>query len=273
MDIQTISCVYFSPTGTTRTIVGNTAAGMKAGQIEMIDLTKRSQCNVYNLEKGIAIIGIPVYYGRVPEEAVSRLELLTGNKTPAVIVAVYGNRAYDDALKELFDIATARGFIPIAAGAFIGEHSYSFSNYPIAQGRPDASDLEKARAFGNKIREKVLKFESVEKAALIDVPGNFPYVEPKTLLLIKEARKTTSYAPETDMNLCTKCGKCTEVCPTGAVSPDEPYDTDKSQCIVCQACVKICPVAARQMNNETFGTRRKWLYDNCRARKEPEWYL
>jgi ferredoxin len=273
MDVQTISCVYFSPTGTTRTIIENIAAGMHAEQAVMVDMTKRSNRTLQTFDKGIVIIGVPVYYGRVPEEAVSRLELLTGNKTPAVIVAVYGNRAYDDALKELFDIATARGFIPIAAGAFIGEHSYSSSAYTIGQGRPDASDLEKARAFGDKIREKVLQFESVEKAALADVPGNFPYVEPKTLLLIREARKTTSYAPETDMDLCIRCGKCAEICPTGAVSPDEPYDTDKSQCIVCQACVKICPVAARQMNNETFGTRRKWLYDNCRTRKEPEWYI
>jgi ferredoxin len=273
MDIKTVSCVYFSPTGTTRTIVENIAEGMQAGKAGMVDFTKRSQRSARTFDKEIVIIGVPVYYGRVPEEAVSCLALLTAKQTPAVLVAVYGNRAYDDALKELCDTAEARGFIPVAAGAFIGEHSYSSSACPIAQGRPDESDLEKARAFGHEVSKKMSGLDSVEKAVLNVVPGNFPYIEAKTLNLIKEARKNTSFAPETDVALCTKCGKCVEVCPTGAVSPDETYITDKWQCIICHACVKICPENARIMQNESFDAKIKWLYDICQSRKEPECYI
>ncbi len=273
MDIKTVSCVYFSPTGTTKTIVENIAEGMQAGQVRMVDFTKRSQRGTYTFDKEIVIIGVPVYYGRVPEEVISCLALLAAKQTPAVLVAVYGNRAYDDALKELYDTAAARGFIPIAGGAFIGEHSYSSPAYPIAQGRPDVSDLQKARAFGAEVSKKMLHFDSVDKAALANVPGNFPYIEAKTLNLIKEARKNTSFAPETDVALCTKCGKCVEVCPTGAVLPDETYITDKWQCIICQACVKICPENARKMHNETFDAKIKWLFDICQSRKEPECYI
>lgn len=273
MDIQTISCVYFSPTGTTRAIVENIASGIQAEQIDIMDFTKRSQRSRYAFDNEIVILGAPVYYGRVPEEVTDFLIKLTANQTPVVLVVVYGNRAYDDALKELYDIAKARGFIPIAGGAFIGEHSYSSSAYPIAQGRPDSIDLKKARAFGNEVSKKILRLDSVEKATLAVVPGNFPYIEPKTLNLIKEARKIVSYAPETDTNLCIKCGKCNEVCPTGAVPPNEPIKTDKWQCIICHACIKSCPSGARQMKNESFDAKIKWLYDICQSRKEPEWYL
>jgi ferredoxin/flavodoxin len=273
VDIQSITCVYFSPTGTTKVIVENIAKGMQAKRIESVDFTKRSQRNKHVFGNEIVILGVPVYYGRVPEEVTARLAAFTAKQTPVVLVVVYGNRAFDDALKELYDIAAARGFVPVAAAAFIGEHSYSSSAYPIAQGRPDESDLEKARAFGGIIREKLLQLESPEKANIITVPGNFPYVEMKTLNLIKEARKTTSFAPETDTNLCTCCGKCAEVCPTGAISPEEPYTTDKWQCIICHACLKICTAGARQMKNESFDAKVKWLYDMCQPRKEPEWYL
>lgn len=47
--------------------------------------------------------------------------------------------------------------MPVAAGAFVGEHSYSTPATPIAQGRPDARDLIAATAFGAQVREKLAK--------------------------------------------------------------------------------------------------------------------
>lgn len=63
------------------------------------------------------------------------------NNCTAIIVVVYGNWDYVDALIELRDIAVKMGFKPIAAAAFIGEHSFSTEDSPIAYGRPDISDL------------------------------------------------------------------------------------------------------------------------------------
>ena len=42
---------------------------------------------------------------RIPIDAVHRLGRLKGHDTPAVIIVVYGNRAYEDALLELKDLA------------------------------------------------------------------------------------------------------------------------------------------------------------------------
>lgn len=51
---------------------------------------------------------MPVYAGRVPTLAVERLKDIKTSGVKCVIVAVYGNRAYKDALVEMQDVATER---------------------------------------------------------------------------------------------------------------------------------------------------------------------
>ena len=82
-----------------------------------------------------------------------------GDGTPAVLVVVYGNREFEDALIELRDLMVEQGFRPVAGAAFIGEHSFSNDATPIALGRPDAEDLVKARAFGEEVRTTLDRHE------------------------------------------------------------------------------------------------------------------
>jgi len=173
MKIKSVRCVHFSPTGTTRTIAENIVQGIRPECMEMIDITKRSQRNGQPLfgEDDIVILAIPVYYGRVPEEILPYLTSLKAKQTPVVLVAVYGNRAFEDALKELHDIVVDAEFIPVAGGAFVAEHSYSSKTYPIAANRPDESDIRKAQEFGAAIRKKLQNVESSGDLTAITIPG------------------------------------------------------------------------------------------------------
>jgi len=65
-------------------------------------------------KEDVAIIGVPVYTGRVPNVLLKYLNFLTGNGALAIPVVVYENRNYDDALKELKDILQFNGFKVIA---------------------------------------------------------------------------------------------------------------------------------------------------------------
>ena len=67
---------------------------------------------------------------------------------------VYGNRSYGNALVELYDILRYRGFPPIAAAAFVGQHSFTTR---LATGRPDREDLEKAEQFSAEIVRRILQ--------------------------------------------------------------------------------------------------------------------
>ena len=63
----------------------------------------------------LAVIAMPVFAGRVPALAVERLRKVDAQGAKCVVVAVFGNRAYDDALLELRDVALEMGFRVIAA--------------------------------------------------------------------------------------------------------------------------------------------------------------
>lgn len=98
----------------------------------------------------LAVITVPVYGGHVAPLALERMKELHADGAPAVVVVVYGNRAYEKALVELDAFVTKLGFKVIAGATFVGEHSYSSEKYPVASGRPDADDLEYAKLFGEK---------------------------------------------------------------------------------------------------------------------------
>jgi ferredoxin len=266
MDIQSAKTIYFSPTQTAKKIVKAISQGTQLLPIEDIDLTfARSTGDLLEVKKDqLAIIGSPVYAGRVPLPTISKLLGLKGNGGPAVIVVLYGNRAYEDALIELRDIVTEAGFTVIAAAAFIGEHSYSNPATPVAAGRPDREDIAKATAFGTRVREKLAAISSGNDHAVPAVPGNHPYKERGTL---------SNISPDTIKEICIKCGQCASVCPTGVVTVGDAVVTDKSGCIRCCACVKFCPTKARVMREPRIQQVVEQLTVKCNARKEPEMYL
>lgn len=257
--------IYFSPTKTTKKVLEGISEGLVFDTTADIDLTLNNGFDQnLTIENGLTIIGVPVYAGRVPKIAADRLSKIKGNNNPAILVVVYGNRHYDDALLELKDLVIKIGFKPVAAAAFIGEHSFSTSEKPIAVNRPDQDDLEKEKAFGKKIAAMLSSVDSIEKLEIISVPGNFPF---------KESPQLPPMSPETDSEICKKCGKCAKVCPTGAITINEFVETNKTECIKCCACVKACPTGGRLLNHEIILGIREKLFANCGSRKEPEYFI
>ena len=270
MKIEKIKLIYFSPTRSTKRILEYISEGLSA-PVEYIDLTRPdftpTKYGAFGQE--IAIIGVPVYVGRVPALAAKRLRELKGSNTPAVLVVVYGNRAYEDALIELSDIVSAQGFRPIAGGAFVAEHSFSSIEVPIARGRPDELDKAKTVEFGKEVREKLLKENSILDLSAVVFPGNRPYRDP----FPSGRERPQSSSPGTIEEKCTKCGRCEEVCPAAAITIGSSVDTKKEDCIKCYACIKNCPTGARVMRDQWFVSHTKILHDNLIKRREPETFL
>jgi len=174
----------------------------------------------------------------------------------------YGNREFEDALLELKNLAVELGFIPIAGGAFIGEHSFATKAVPIANGRPDGSDVQTAMDFGLKIKNKVKAIKSLDAQTDLAIPGRFPYES--------AGARSLAVSPVTREDLCTICGTCGAVCPTGAISVDDGVATEIGRCIRCCACIKNCPTGARVMDDATVKQMADWLNENCGMRKKPQ---
>ncbi len=272
MRLSEIRIICFSPTRTSLKIATSVAEGVGSAPIAKTDITKEA-CEWSAPGDALAVIAVPVYGGKVAPLALKRMERIKGENTPAVLIVVYGNRAYGEALNELDTWAVAHGFKPIAAGTFIGEHSYSTSEFPIAQGRPNQQDLTYARTFGEKIRQKM---ESGEELTAVEVKR---IARPKQSLLSllrfvmavmkwRKRKVPMQKCPKVDPERCVHCGVCAAVCPVGIIASDGTNVTEEG-CIKCCACVKRCPHQARSFDTPF----RQMLWKNFKTAKMPQTIL
>ena len=263
MEIKQVKLVYFSPTGTTRKVLESIAKGIAVEDVGHIDLTlpEGNRQTIPPFSDELVIIGAPVYGGRVPADAINRFKKLKASNTLAIVIVVYGNREFEDALLELKNLAIELGFNPIAGGAFIGEHSFATKDVPIANGRPDSLDVRKAMEFGEKIKNKVTALQLPGARLNLEIPGRFPY---------EGGPRSMTVSPVTKEDTCTLCGTCAGVCPTAAISVDGSVATKIELCIRCCACVKNCPTGSRVWEDGMMKTITTWLNENCSTRKEPQ---
>jgi len=264
MEINQVKLIYFSPTGTTRTVLESIAKGIVDEDVAHINLTlpESARQTIPPFSDELVMIGAPVYGGRLPVDAVKRLKQLKASNTLAILIVLYGNREFEDALLELKNLALELGFNPVAAGAFIGEHSFATEDVPIANGRPDSRDVQKAMEFGARIKDKVAALQSPDAQMEIEIPGSFPYEA--------GGARPMTVSPVTTEDTCTLCGTCASVCPTAAISVDGSLATEIELCIRCCACIKNCPEGARVMEDSMWKDIANWLHENCSARKEPQ---
>ena len=169
MTANEVHLIYFSPTHTSKQVGEAIVRGTGITNVINTNLTQQATQDLVIAESALAIIVVPVYGGRVAPLAMDRLASVRGSNTPAVIVVVYGNRAYEKSLMELDYWAIQQGFKVIAGATFIGEHSYSTEKYPVAAGRPDERDLAVAADFGKQISDKIASATEPEKLYAVDV--------------------------------------------------------------------------------------------------------
>lgn len=204
----------------------------------------------------VAVIAVPSFGGRVPAVAAERIRSLRGNGTPCVALCVYGNRAYEDTLIELADLAREAGFQVAAGVAAVAEHSIV---HQYASGRPDGTDEANLREIGKKIAEKLAQPGEHGEVA---VPGNRPYQKAGAAGLVPKAGSA-----------CVACGLCAAQCPVGAIDRQEIKKADKQKCISCMRCVARCPQKARTVNGAMVSVAAMTIKKACSVRKECEVYL
>lgn len=255
--LMKISTLFFSATYTTHRIVGHVAKRI-SDEVAEYDITNVGPKDEIVVPKeDLLIVGIPVYAGRVPALAVERIRKFKGEGTPAIAIAVYGNRDFDDALLELSDILAENGFQVISAGAFIAQHSI----FPkVGAHRPDSDDYLQMNVFADE-SNKILN-KNREKLLPIHVPGNRPYKVPGSIPVYPSGTSG-----------CKECGKCAELCPVGAIPKEEPKKVDEEKCIKCGRCVVVCPTRSREFKGMAYTMASIKFNMAYKDRREPEMFF
>lgn len=251
--------IYFSATDTTRKCVEKVCQGLGMKPAREINLADGFDVEMPELSADdVVVVGAPVYGGRLPEQVADALKRIKGNGTTAISVVVYGNRDYDDALLELTDILHDVGCRIVGAGAFIGQHSI----FPkVGTSRPDLTDEHNLIVFGRECKTAV--DNGFNSEAVPYIKGNRPY----------KKYGGVPFHPKAKESECVRCGKCVEICPTGAISAGNPFETDESKCISCGRCIFVCPQTVRGYSGMAYATVGAGFRAAYSKRKEPEWIV
>ena len=217
--------IVFSATGRTEKCAD--AFCSVSDNVDKIDLSVKDFENITLSADDFCLVAMPVYGGRVPGCAVDNMAKINANGAKAVIMAVYGNRAYDNALAEIKAVCEKQGFTVIAGCAAIAQHSMLPQ---VAENRPDEKDIVFLKEFALNTKEKA----DSGNFTLLSVPGKAPDKPASSMPVHPKANDS-----------CIKCGLCADRCPAGAIDRNNPLITDKSECITCMRCVEICPQNAR----------------------------
>lgn len=259
--VRRVVNLYFSPTGSSRAIgelVGKQIAAKLGCPYEESNFTqpKGREKAVEADENDALILAFPVYAGRIPRIFSGALrERLDGRGAKAIPLAVYGNRAFDDALVEGADILSDCGCEIIGAIAAIAQHTFAPQ---IGAGRPDAEDKNRLTEFAADLAARLFAGNASDPK----IPGKRPYLEPKPLPPISPA---TSDA-------CNYCGICAAKCPAGVIDPEDEHKI-RPGCIICSACVKYCPQKAKSLPPEFLDAARAMLAKTATKRREAELFV
>ena len=242
--------IVFSPTGGTEKVADIICNTWK-NNIVKIDLTdykmEFSQCSINKDDR--VLIAMPSFGGRAPTVAIERLKKISGNGALCTLVCVYGNRAFEDTLAEMEDVAKECGFCVNSAIAAVACHSI-ISHY--ASNRPDQRDEKQLIEFAQKIANKI--------ETMVSIPGNHHYKKPGAWLVPKATKN------------CVKCGVCAENCPVQAIDYVS-FKADSKKCIGCMRCVKQCPHDVRKVNSFMVSIAAKAIKKACSIRKENELFI
>lgn len=205
-------------------------------------------------EGDIVVWGALVYAGKHPNKLTPFIaEHLKGSGNPAILLATYGGRSFDNALAEMRQLSLQGGLRPIAAAAVPMPHAFG---HGIGAGYPTPDALAAMDRWSDQI--------DPNQPGTIEVPGDAaaPYYRP-----LRDDGQPANFlkaVPDIDHARCTHCHRCEAICPLGSIA-DAPAVT--GICIKCMACVSRCPEGAITFSDPELLSHIRMLQSHCQPQQ------
>ena len=184
--IRKVIGIYYSPTGGTALMtealtrkigaILDECSPMDVG-VEFHDMRREDGSSITFDNETVAVIGMPVYVGKIPLPAAEELRSFAGNGAMTLAAVSYGGRKYGNALYELERLTEECGFKAIGAGAFM--ISYMARRGSSTSVAPRI-DIEALTDFCNAASEKIKRLSGCEIEELridpmpVEVNGRMP---------------------------------------------------------------------------------------------------
>ena len=233
-----LAIVYFSATGNTEKI----AKTIKEQFIELkntideINITNYSERNAlknFSLYEAL-IFGFPIHYWRAPRLIREWFTNLDGKGIKCAVFFTYGGVNAGIAHYNIKTIMDKQNFNLIASAEFLGKHTYNLAGWKLMETRPNKEDLKIAKDFASKSYQRFIGKDTSR------VEFEKPKKSNEEIDTIELAARRAIPTPFREINECSMCGTCEEVCPTNAMNK-EKGKPDRRICIRCLRCVVNCP--------------------------------
>ena len=184
--IRKVVGIYYSPAGGTELMTRTLARKIGAilddcspldVSVECHDMLKEQIDSLVFDDETVAVIGMPVYVGKIPLPAATALRKTAGAGAMTLAVVSYGGRKYGNALFELKRLSEECGFKAIGAGAFMISY---MARRGSSRGSAPVIDLESLSDFGKAASEKIKRLAGCEieelkiKPMPVEVNGRMP---------------------------------------------------------------------------------------------------
>ena len=210
-----IAIIYFSGTGNTETIKKVIKDELKLldNRVEEFNLANRSVREKFNdFEPYDAIIfGFPIYYWRAPRLVREWLANKEGNYHKCSVFFTYGGAHIGIAHNNIKRILDTINFKLVLSAEFLARHAFNVAGFQFMENRPNDEDFSIAREFASISYHKFLD----ENTATISFDSPIKSDEEVDGIEVTFRRATPT--PYINERLCTECGLCEKVCPTGAM--------------------------------------------------------
>lgn len=271
--IEKVIAVFFSPTGNTAKII-KTIAQKLASKLAVpsaeddFTLPKQHEAVREFGAHDLVVFGVPTYAGRVPNKVLPFVQnLFCGNGARAAAVVTFGNRSFDNSLRELGSELLKNGFSVLGAAAVVCEHAFA----AVGLGRPNEEDMAALNTFCESLVRKItLPRDGISDFAIKGNDALEGYYVPlgtdgKPVNFLKAK-------PITDKTKCDNCGVCAAVCPMAAIDKND-VSLVPGICIKCQACIVYCHTKAKSFDDPLFISHRTMLEKNYTRPAVSEFFL